>query len=105
MCSAEVILYHRSKVKVEAEEAAKGDANDVVAADIDIGDEGLPSAPNSYPCSKRFASMVSVRVTAETTMRDVDALVVIAYPRGPAGCRSLQPAAHVLPPYQNICYH
>jgi hypothetical protein len=46
------VIYRGSKVKVEAEEAAKGDANDVVAADIDVGDEGLPSAPNSHPCSK-----------------------------------------------------
>ena len=42
--------YRCAKVEVESEEAAKGDANDVVAADVDVGDERLPSAAHGHPC-------------------------------------------------------
>jgi hypothetical protein len=42
--------YSGAKVEVEAEEAAKGDADDVVAADVDIGDERLPSTAHGHPC-------------------------------------------------------
>lgn len=42
--------YRRTKVEVEAEEAAKRDADDVVAANVDVGDERLPPTPHGHPC-------------------------------------------------------
>ena len=42
--------YRSAKVEVEAEEAAKGDANDVVTTDVDVCDECLPSTAHSHPC-------------------------------------------------------
>jgi hypothetical protein len=52
-------FHRRSKVKVEPQEAPKGDANDVVAADVNICDEGLPSTPHSYPYAQNDSHQLS----------------------------------------------
>ncbi|BAS84994.1 Os03g0572050, partial [Oryza sativa Japonica Group] len=39
-----------AEVEVEAEEAAEGDTDDVVAAYVDVGHERLPSAAHGHTC-------------------------------------------------------
>lgn len=42
--------YRGAEVKVEAEEATQGDADDVVASHVDIGNKRLPTAAHGHPC-------------------------------------------------------
>ena len=62
--SSRDVSYRRSEVEVEPEEAPEGDADDVVAADIDVRDERLPSAAHGHPCCHSehfcFLSMCAV---------------------------------------------
>lgn len=43
-------MYRSAEVEVEAEEAAEGDTDDVVAAYVDVGHERLPSAAHGHTC-------------------------------------------------------
>lgn len=41
--------YPNSKAELVSEQVAQGQAEDIVAAEVDVGDEALPSAPNRDP--------------------------------------------------------
>jgi hypothetical protein len=48
--SRERCWYQHAKVEKPSKEDAHGYADEVVAADVDIGHHGLPSRPNGHSC-------------------------------------------------------
>ena len=46
--------YPNSKVELVAEQVAQGQAEDVVAAEVDVGNDALPSTPNRDPWNHRL---------------------------------------------------
>lgn len=45
------VSYRGAKVKVEAEETSEGDSDNIVAADVDVGNECLPPTAHGHTCS------------------------------------------------------